>query len=177
MLSFLRGHASDWVKWGRNMNLDDREERQVAAAEFLLDRLSPRERDAFEDRLVDDPSLRDLVEQWRIRLENRNAPPSASSPPLERDGRGRRPWWPSRRKQPAEPAVRHLRRRLDAWQMIAAAGIVTTAALAYFLFARPPILDASGEAAPGAATTTLPLDATTGTPRTVAPGAEEGATR
>lgn len=157
------------------MNLDDREERQVAAAEFLLDRLSPRERDTFEDRMADDPSLRDLVEQWRIRLENRNVP--LLHPSVEgNDGRVRRRRWLGRRKQSAEPAVRHLRRRLDAWRMIAVAGIVTTTALAYFLFARPPILDAPGGAADGTRAG-LPLETTTGISTPAAPEVEEGGAR
>ena len=139
------------------MNLNDREERQIAAADYVLGRLDPDDRVTFEERLPSDASLRATVDEWRVRLSTvlEDGLMVASTPtadaalqPPERPAAAGGP----EQHQVPEPSPHReqgvladtillvqLQRRLETWRMLAFAGAITAAGFGFFLFARSPV--------------------------------------
>lgn len=125
------------------MNLDDRQDRSVAAGEYVLGTLDAESRRTFEQRLAGDAALQAEVYQWQDRLlplaqriapsdtvphgwpaiESKLGPQGAAlAQAPSADGAANDPLW----------------RRLRRWQMTGAAAIAATLVLATMLWLRGP---------------------------------------
>jgi len=118
------------------MTTDEREERDLKAAEYALGTLAGAERERFERALADDAELRDLVDAWNRRLGPlaEAVPPAVPSPEL----------WPrieaaiSPAPEARSPAAALLP-RLRRWRFAALASGALAAGLALYIALAPRV--------------------------------------
>lgn len=112
-------------------DLTSPEQRHLAAGEYVLNTLSPREKASFEALLAFSPDLQADVQQWRESLQILDSSLEPVKPPA-------RLW--KKIEQQIEPA--HKGFSLRFWQLSAMISFSFTLALATVLFFKPPMINA-----------------------------------
>lgn len=118
------------------MTTDEREERELRAAEYALGTLAGPERERFERALAEDSELRGLVEDWNRRLGPlaEAVPPVAPPPEVWARIEAATGAAPETRVPTAPALLLRLRR----WRVAALASGALAAALALYIALTPP---------------------------------------
>jgi len=118
------------------MKPDNDEALDTLAGEFVLGTLSAEQHAAMIERLSTDPSLRDAVDAWEVRLLELTALAAPQPPSARLWGRIQRSLNELAALSPPQQA--NWWQRLGLWQGLSFAGLAASAVLAFTLFTAPP---------------------------------------